>query len=91
MIFKYVAQSVSDLAASTASELLEEYYSNYDDSSRGIDLETISHAVMKAKYKLIEDGLLQKDFSSAENMLEESPSSQLINVWADLSYFSSGL
>ena len=63
-------QSVSDLATSTASELLEEYYSNYDDSGIGIDLETISQAVMKAKQKLIEDGLLQKDFSSAEDMLE---------------------
>jgi hypothetical protein len=58
------------LAASTASELLEEYYSNYDDSGIGIDLETISQAVMKAKQKLIEGGLLQKDFSSAEDMLE---------------------
>jgi hypothetical protein len=63
-------QSVSDLATSTASELLEEYYSNYDDSGIGIVLETMSQAVMKAKQKLIEDGLLQKDFSSAENMLE---------------------
>jgi DNA repair protein RadA len=63
-------QSVSDLATSTATELLEEYYSNYDDSGIGIDLETISQAVMKAKQKLIEDGLLQKDFSSAEDMLE---------------------
>jgi DNA repair protein RadA len=63
-------QSVSDLASSTASELLEEYYSNYDDRCIGIDLETISQAVMKAKQKLTEDGLLQKDFSSAEDMLE---------------------
>jgi DNA repair protein RadA len=63
-------QSISDLATSTASDLLEEYYSNYDDSGIGIDLETISQAVMKAKQKLIEDGLLQKDFSSAEDMLE---------------------
>ena len=62
-------QSVSDLATSTATELLEEYYSNYDDSGIGIDLETISQAVMKAKQKLIEDGLFQKDFSSAEDML----------------------
>jgi hypothetical protein len=29
-------QSVSDLATSTASELLEEYYSSYDDSGIGI-------------------------------------------------------
>jgi DNA repair protein RadA len=63
-------QSVSDLATSTASELLEEYYSNYDDGGIGIDLETISQAVIRAKQKLIEDGLLQKDFSSAEDMLE---------------------
>jgi DNA repair protein RadA len=63
-------RSVSDLATSTASEPLEEYYSNYDDGGIGIDLETISQAVMKAKQKLIEDGLLHKDFSSAEDMLE---------------------
>jgi hypothetical protein len=62
--------SVSDLATSTASELLEEYYSYYDDSGIGIDLETISQAVMKAKQKLVEDGLLQKDFSIAEDMLD---------------------
>ena len=29
-------RSVSDLATSTASELLEEYYSNYDDAASGI-------------------------------------------------------
>jgi hypothetical protein len=45
--------SVSDLATSTASELLEEYYSNYDDSGIGINLETISQAVMKSKQKLV--------------------------------------
>jgi DNA repair protein RadA len=49
---------------------LEEYYSNYDNAIRGVDIETISHAIVKAKQKLIEDGLLQKDFSSAEDMLE---------------------
>ena len=49
-------QSVSDLATSTASELLEEYYSNYDNSGIGIDLETISQAVIRAKQKLIEYG-----------------------------------
>ena len=42
--------------------------SNYDDTGIGIDLETISQAVMKAKQKLIEDGLLQKDFYSAEDI-----------------------
>jgi DNA repair protein RadA len=63
-------ESISNLAATTAPELLEDYYSNYDNAARGIDIETISHAVVKANQKLIEDGLLQKDFSSAENMLE---------------------
>jgi DNA repair protein RadA len=63
-------QSVSDLATSTASELLEEYYSNYDDAASGIDFETLSQLVLKAKCKLTEDGLLQNDFSSAEKMLE---------------------
>jgi DNA repair protein RadA len=63
-------ESISDLATTTASELLEDYYSNYDDAVRGIDLETISELVLRAKQKLIEDGLLQKEFSSAEKMLE---------------------
>src|SRR5215207_2079361 len=62
--------SISDLATTTAAELLEDYYSNYDDAIRGMDFETISQLVLKAKCKLIEDGLLQKDFSSAEKMLE---------------------
>src|ERR687890_1943070 len=62
--------SISDLATMTAPELLEDYYSNYDDAVRGIDFETISELVLKAKQKLIEDGLLQQDFSSAEKMLE---------------------
>jgi DNA repair protein RadA len=63
-------ESISNLATTTAPELLEDYYSNYDNAARGIDIETISHAIVKAKQKLIEDGLLQKDFSSAEDMLE---------------------
>jgi DNA repair protein RadA len=63
-------ESISNLAATTAPELLEDYYSNYDNAARGIDIETISHAIVKAKQKLIEDGLLQKDFTSAEDMLE---------------------
>jgi DNA repair protein RadA len=62
--------SISDLAAKTASELLEDYYSNYDENGRGIDEETISSLVMKAKQKLIDDGHLQKEFSNAEDMLE---------------------
>jgi DNA repair protein RadA len=62
-------QSISDLATKTVSELLEDYNSNYDDS-RGIDEETISNLVMRAKRKLIEDGLLQKEFSTAEDILE---------------------
>src|SRR5918999_1658357 len=62
--------SISDLATTTAPELLEDYYSNYDDAVRGIDFETISELVLKAKCRLIEDGLLQKDFYSAEKMLE---------------------
>jgi DNA repair protein RadA len=50
------------------SELLEEYYLNYEDA-RGIDEETISNLVMRAKRKLIEDEL-QKEFSTAEDFLE---------------------
>jgi DNA repair protein RadA len=63
-------QSVSDLATTTAAELLEDYYSNYNEGARGIDVETISQLILKAKQRLIEDGLLQKEFSTAERMLE---------------------
>jgi DNA repair protein RadA len=63
-------QSVSDLATTTAFELLEDYYSNYDEGTRGIDVETISQMILKAKQRLIEDGLLQREFSTAERMLE---------------------
>ena len=63
-------QSVSDLAATTATELLEDYYSNYDEDARGIDIETISRLIIKAKQKLIEDGLIDKEFTTAEDMLE---------------------
>src|ERR687895_1359671 len=64
-------ESISDLATTTASELLEGYYSNCDEAARGIDFETISQLVLTAKQKLIDDGLLQKEFSSAENLLEK--------------------
>jgi DNA repair protein RadA len=63
-------RSISDLATTTAPELLEDYYSNYDEGARGIDVETISQLILKAKQRLIEDGLLQKEFSTAEKMLE---------------------
>jgi DNA repair protein RadA len=63
-------QSISDLATTTPYELLEDYHSNYDDVIKGIDFETISQLVLKARQKLIEDGLLQRDFYSAEKMLE---------------------
>jgi DNA repair protein RadA len=62
--------SISDLATTTTPEFLESYYSNYDESVGGIDYETISLLVLKAKQKLIADGLLQKEFSSAEKMLK---------------------
>jgi DNA repair protein RadA len=63
-------QSISDLATTTAAELLEDYYSNYDEDARGIDIETISQLIIKAKQKLIEDGLIDKEFTTAEDMLE---------------------
>ena len=62
-------QSISNLATKTVPEILEDYYSNYDDAT-GIDEETISSLVLKAKRKLIEDGLIQKEFSNAEDMLK---------------------
>src|SRR5918995_6955491 len=64
-------ESISDLATTTAFEVLEDYYSNYDESARGIDFDTISQLVLTAKQKLIDDGLLQKEFSSAENLLRK--------------------
>src|SRR5215218_511043 len=63
-------QSISDLATTTAAELLEDYYSNYDEDARGIDIETISQLIIKAKQKLIEDGFIDKEFTTAEDMLE---------------------
>ena len=63
-------KSISDLATKSASELLEDYYSNYDENARGIDEETFSNLVIKAKEKLIDDGLVQKEFSTAEDFLE---------------------
>jgi DNA repair protein RadA len=69
--------SIPDLAVTTPSELLEDYYSNYDDdgddydssSTKRIDIETISQLVIKAKQTLIETGVLQNEFSTAEDML----------------------
>jgi DNA repair protein RadA len=63
-------QSISDLAATTTSELLEDYYSNYDESVKDIDENTISQLIIKAKEKLIEDGILCKELTTAEDMLE---------------------
>ena len=62
-------QLISDLATKTVPEILEDYYSSYEDAT-GIDEETVSKLVMKAKQKLIDDGHLQKEFSNAEDMLE---------------------
>src|ERR687891_2652115 len=63
-------QSISDLATTTATELLEDYYSNYDEGIRGIDIETLSRLIIKARQKLIEDGLIDKEFTTAERLLE---------------------
>jgi DNA repair protein RadA len=63
-------QSISDLASTTTSELLEDYYSNYDESAKGIDEATISQLIIKAKQKLIEDGVLCKELTTAEDILE---------------------
>ena len=79
-------KSISDLATKTVSELLEDYYSNYDDDTRAIDEETISNLVMRAKRKLIEDGLIQKEFSTAEDFLEERSLSSLHQVLRLLIY-----
>src|ERR671925_312808 len=63
-------QSIPDLATTTATELLEDYYSNYDEGIRGIDIETLSRLIIRAKQKLIEDGFIDKEFTTAEDMLE---------------------
>jgi DNA repair protein RadA len=63
-------QSISELAAKTVLEFLEDYYSNYEEDAKGIDEVTISNLVMKAKRKLTDDGLIQKEFSTAEEILE---------------------
>ena len=49
---------------------MEDYYSNYDESAKGIDVETMSQLIIKAKQKLIEDGVLYKELTTAEDMLE---------------------
>ena len=77
-------QSISDLATTTTSEFLESYYSNYDEGIGGIDFETISQLVLKAKQKLIEHGLLQKEFSSAEKMLEIRQNKALEEAYANI-------
>ena len=43
-------ESISNLVATTASELLEDYYSNYDNAAKGIDIETISHAIIELEH-----------------------------------------
>jgi DNA repair protein RadA len=63
-------QSISDLATTTASELLEDYYSKYDEGAKSIDIETLSRLIIKAKQKLIEDEIIDKEFTTAEDMLE---------------------
>jgi DNA repair protein RadA len=63
-------QSVSDLATTTTPELLEDYYSNHDEDTKGIDEATISKLIIKAKQKLIDDGVLCKELTTAEDMLE---------------------
>src|SRR3712207_4920603 len=54
----------------TVPDLLFHYYFNYDDATRGTDFENISHFVLTAKHILIEDGLIERYFSSAEKMIE---------------------
>jgi hypothetical protein len=39
---------------------LEDYYSNYDEGAEGIDEFTALQLIIKAKEKLIEDGVLCK-------------------------------
>jgi DNA repair protein RadA len=67
-------QSVLDLAVSISHELAEGGGGNYidDDNNTPIssDIETISQLVGKAKKALMDSGVLNKDFCTAEEFLE---------------------
>jgi hypothetical protein len=64
-------RSISGLAATTISELLEDYYSNYDEGAGSIEEAiAISQLIIKAREKLIEDGVICKELTTAEDMLE---------------------
>jgi DNA repair protein RadA len=63
-------QSVTDLAVSTPVELLAGDYAD-NNAIPGADIETVFQLVMKAKKALIDSGALDKEFCSAEQILEK--------------------
>ena len=67
-------QSVTDLAVSTPVELIAGDYA--DNNSIEADLETVFELVTKAKKALMDSGVLDKEFCSAEQILEKR--SQLV-------------
>jgi DNA repair protein RadA len=67
-------QSVTDLAVSTPIELIAGDYA--DNSPIEADIETVFQLVTKAKKALMDSGVLDKEFCSAEQILEKR--SQLV-------------
>jgi hypothetical protein len=65
---------VSDLAVSTPAELIAGDYA--DNSPIEADIETVFQLVTKAKKALMESGVLDREFCSAEQILEKR--SQLV-------------
>jgi DNA repair protein RadA len=62
-------QSVTDLAVSTPVELIAGDYA--DNSPIEADIETVFQLVTKAKKALMDSGVLDKEFCSAEQILEK--------------------
>src|SRR2546428_11625311 len=60
-------QSVLDLAVSIPNEIAA---GDYEGNAIAADIETISQLVMKAKKALIDFGALNKEFCTAEDILE---------------------
>jgi DNA repair protein RadA len=63
-------QSVTDLAVAIPMELLAGDYAD-NNAIPGADIETVFQLVMKAKKALMDSGVLDKEFCSAEQFLEK--------------------
>src|SRR2546423_10027515 len=83
-------QSVTDLAVAIPVELLAGDYAD-NNAIPGADIETVFQLVMKAKKVLMDSGVLDKEFCSAEQILEKR--SQLVRFTTgskDLDIFLKG-